>query len=267
MALFFHINTQAETVDIRGSGSTDAQALSELMNRLVTHQDYRSHFSVLVDFANVSYVPSLKEIRRFSGIYQTASHAFRGKVAFIVSNTAQMSAGRFASALARAIRFQMNVFGDRQHALAWIHNNPEVQMDSLQKKIIDVITPFQLASLATVQPDGTPWVRYVTSRGDTDLMIRFATPLQSRKVDQLQRNPHVHLTCGATGLATAREWVQITGVASVKTDLAIRKAFWDDFLSAYFDGPEDDAYSVVEIKPSRIEYYTMESLAPQILEC
>jgi general stress protein 26 len=266
MTLFYHINSEAQTVDIRGSGATDAEALSELMQRLIHNDDFRSHYAILVDFANVSYVPSFREIRQFSSLYQTASHAFRGKVAFVVSNTAQVNAGRFASALARAIRFQMNVFGDRQHALSWIHNNPEVQMESLEKKIINVIRPFQLASLATVQSDGNPWVRYVTIRGDEDLTIRFATPLNSRKVDQLKKNPHVHLTCGATDLASANEWVQITGVAQVKTDLAIRKSFWDNFLSAYFDGPEDEAYAVVEISPSRIEYYTMESLTPQILE-
>ncbi|MBN2528489.1 MAG: pyridoxamine 5'-phosphate oxidase family protein [Deltaproteobacteria bacterium] len=266
MPFSYSISTQSELVEISGTGSADFESLAKLMTQLISHPEFKSHFSILADFSGLSYIPTFKEIRQFGALFQTVSKAFLGKVAFVVSHPAQLNAGRFASVIARAIRFQMNVFAGRAEALAWIAPNKEVQVEDIRQKIAGVIEPFQLAALATVRADGTPWVRYVTVRGDDHLVVRFATPMRSRKVAEIRANPNVHLTCGCGELASAKEWVQIVGRARVTSDDEIRKSFWEDFLSAWFNGPDDSEYAVVEVIPSRIEYLTMDSLIPRVLE-
>ncbi|MBN2344589.1 MAG: pyridoxamine 5'-phosphate oxidase family protein [Deltaproteobacteria bacterium] len=265
MSVSFYVNKQHGLVEIELKGTADFSTVTGLMQKLIGHEDYQSHFSILVNFSDVTYVPSFKEIRQFGSLYQSVSGAFRGKVAFVVRDVTQLRAGQFASIIARTLHFQMNVFQERNNALAWITNTQENLMDSLQKKIFDVISPFQLASLATIQPDGSPWVRYVTTRADDKMTIRFATPLHSRKVSHIEANPNVHITCGCNDLTTASVWVQIAGNASIKIDEASKKAFWNDFLNAYFTGPNDKEYAVVEVTPSKIEYFTMASLQPEVL--
>ncbi|MBN2716330.1 MAG: pyridoxamine 5'-phosphate oxidase family protein [Deltaproteobacteria bacterium] len=265
MAFSFHINTAEKFVDIQAKGAADFDTLAGLTNRLIEQADYEPDYGIMVDFSAVRYVPSFGEIRHFGKLFQTVSSAFRGKVAFVVGDAAQLRAGQFASVIARTLKFKMNVFGERRLALNWIQDKQELIMDSLQTKIMDVIAPFQLASLATIQPDGMPWVRYVTAQADENMTIRFATPRHSRKVAHIEANPNVHLTCGCTDLATANAWVQIIGRATVTADSATKKAFWKDFLNAYFTGPNDEEYAVVEVIPTKIEYYTMSSLTPEVL--
>lgn len=266
MSLVFHIQQQQGLVEIEGNGAASFDSLLALMEQLLSHPDFKTHFAILVNFSEVSYVPSFWEIRKFGGVFQKLRQSFLGKVAFWVSSPAQIKAGRFASVIARTIHFQMQVFGDQQSAMNWLFGQKEFKMDQLKTKILDVLRTFQLSAVATVHKDGIPWVRYVITSADENMVIRFATPLHSRKVAQLIANPNVHVTCGVSEVATAKQWVQVGGVASVKTDVATKKDFWNDFLRAYFDGPDDPQYAVVEIVPSRIEYYTMESIEPEVLE-
>jgi len=130
----------------------------------------------------------------------------------------------------------------------------ESAMNDLKRRIFEIIKGPQLASFATITEDGKPWVRYVTVRGSEDLTIRFATPKNSRKVAHIQRNRHVHLTCGATDLKTATACLQIEGSAEFVTERPEREAYWHDALKRYFTGPDDPNYGIVVVKPSRIEF-------------
>ncbi len=139
-------------------------------------------------------------------------------------------------------------------------------MSDLKQRIIDAAGEMQLVSFATVKDDGKPWVRYVMAKAGSDLVFRFCTHLESRKVAQMKNNPNVHLSLGVSSLETAKNWVQVEGTAEVTTDRAELDAFWIDDLKNYFSGPDDPSYSVVIIKPSRIELGTMGNMAPEVWE-
>ena len=126
-------------------------------------------------------------------------------------------------------------------------------MSNVKQRIIEILQPSQLACFATVTEEGTPWVRYVFCEGRADLTIRFATFRHSRKVAQIRNNPEVHLTCGVTGLADMKPYLQIQGRAEFSTDAAERNGFWKESLSSYFQGPDDPNYGVVVVTPVRIE--------------
>jgi PPOX class probable F420-dependent enzyme len=139
-------------------------------------------------------------------------------------------------------------------------------MSDLKKRILNVIGKPHLAGLATVTEDGRPWVRYVMPVADEKMTIRFSTFLKARKVKHIEKNPTVHLVCGVTDPENWDNYVQIEGRAEVSTEKGEKKAFWNDELSAYFDGPDDPRYAVVMVKPTRIEFYSKEKMEMEVLE-
>lgn len=137
-------------------------------------------------------------------------------------------------------------------------------MPDLKQRILDIIHRPQLAALATVTEKNNPWVRYVVTVGDGDLVIRCATFGDSRKTQQIENNENVHLTCGVTSLQEMQPYLQIQGLARVTTDKVERHAFWNDMLAPVFDGPDDPNYAVIVIEPYRIEYCTQGSYEPEV---
>lgn len=137
-------------------------------------------------------------------------------------------------------------------------------MSDIKQKILDIIHKPQLSSLATVTPMGNPWVRYVVTVGDGDLVLRCATFLNSRKVEQIEKNPDVHVTCGVKSFMEMVPYLQIQGRAEISTDPDEKTNFWNEMLAPIFEGPEDPNYAVIIIKPYRIEYCTPGSYEPEI---
>ncbi len=137
-------------------------------------------------------------------------------------------------------------------------------MDDLKQRIYDTAKELQLINVASITIDGKPWVRYVVGKADNDLVFRFCTGIDSRKVPQIRKNPNVHLTMGAADLLTARNWMQVEGIAEVSNDKEELDSFWFEELKNYFKGPDDPNYCVVIVRPSRIEYGTMGSMTPEI---
>jgi len=137
-------------------------------------------------------------------------------------------------------------------------------MSDLQRKIFEVGEDLQLINFATITEDGKPWVRYVVGKADKDLVFRFCTHRETRKIGEIRKNPNVHLSMGAADLETAAHWLQVAGIAEISTDRVEREAFWFDGLKNYFSGPDDPSYCIIIVKPSRIEFGTMGSMTPEV---
>ena len=137
-------------------------------------------------------------------------------------------------------------------------------MSDLQQRILDIVHRPQLAALATVTELNNPWVRYVVTVGDGNLILRCATFAESRKVEQIDHNPNVHLTCGVTSFQEMQPYLQIQGRARVTDDKEERHAFWNDMLTPIFDGPDDPKYCVIIVEPYRIEYCVPGSYEPEV---
>jgi general stress protein 26 len=139
-------------------------------------------------------------------------------------------------------------------------------MSDLKQRIIEASKDIQLINVATINEDGKPWVRYVMGKADRDLVFRFCTHLESRKVGQIRNNPDVHICLGVSSLETAKNWVQVQGTAEISTEKGERDSFWFDDLKNYFSGPDDPSYSIIVIRPSKIEFGTMGNPTPEVWE-
>ena len=122
----------------------------------------------------------------------------------------------------------------------------------------------QLSGLATSNEEGKPWVGYVMVVADDDLTIRCATFVSARKVEQIKANPEVHVTCGVTDPAKMAPYLQIQARATLSIDEAERHGFWSDMLAPTFEGPDDPHYSVLVMKPYRIELCEPGSMDPEV---
>jgi len=137
-------------------------------------------------------------------------------------------------------------------------------MSDLKERILKILQQLQMSSLATITPDGKPWVRYVMTTASPDMVIRCATFITARKVAQIKKNPEVHLTCGVTDPRNMGPYLQVQGRATFSTSKEVRHAFWMDMLAGIFSGPDDPNYGVIEIKPYYIEYVSPGSHEPEV---
>ncbi len=137
-------------------------------------------------------------------------------------------------------------------------------MSELQERIGVILKQPQLAALATLTEDGKPWVRYVMTLADDNLLIRCATFVAARKVKQIEKNPEVHLTCGVTNPTEMVPYLQIQGKAALTTEKEARHGFWTDMLAPIFDGPDDPKYGILEITPYRIEFCSPGTYEPEV---
>jgi general stress protein 26 len=110
-------------------------------------------------------------------------------------------------------------------------------MSDLKQRIFDAARELQLLNFATEKEDGKPWVRYVVGKADKELVFRFCTHKETRKVAQIRKNPNVHISMGVKDLETAEHWLQVEGIAEISTDRDERHSFWFDDLKNYFTGP------------------------------
>lgn len=132
----------------------------------------------------------------------------------------------------------------------------------LRNKILKVIAGSKLASLATVA-NGRPWVRYVMSRSE-GLTLYICTFKDSRKVKQIQKNPNVHITIGGSMENMEAPYVQIAAKAKMRSDSAIRRKLWLDFMKKYYTGVDDPQYVVIEVNSEFIEYMDSETHTAQV---
>ena len=109
-------------------------------------------------------------------------------------------------------------------------------MSDLKKRIFEFAKELQLINFATITEEGNPWVRYVVGKADNELVFRFCTHLNTNKVNQIKKNPNVHISMGATDMKTTTHWLQIQGTAEISTNKTERDSFWFDALKRYFSG-------------------------------
>ena len=129
-----------------------------------------------------------------------------------------------------------------------------LEKEKIEKIITDVISGLSEAYLATI--DGNrPWVRYVmTYNVEGTLKLQCSTSTRSRKVEQIKKNPNIHLTMGKTK-ENPIPYVQYVAKAIIKTDTETKKAHWHEGLKQFFSSPEDPHYCVLEFEPEIIEVW------------
>ena len=138
-----------------------------------------------------------------------------------------------------------------------------MEKTELKNKIFGLINKSQLASFGTMK-DGKPWIRYMILTGEPDLTLYTTTFSNSRKVEQIKKDPNVHIIIGGDQEHFKNPHINIQGIVQILTDLDTKKRHWCEHLKIFFSGPEDSNFSVIKISPQLIEYTCGDALTPEI---
>lgn len=130
------------------------------------------------------------------------------------------------------------------------------------RKVLETGSHPKLGALATVTSDGRPSVRTMVVHPD-GLTLYTSTALDSRKVEQIRRNPAVSLAISTDHTKLESPYIVFDGRGEVLTDRKTKKAYWTSYLEHYFTGPDDPNYAVLKCTPLRIEY--MGGKGPEVL--
>lgn len=121
-------------------------------------------------------------------------------------------------------------------------------VETLREKIKDI----RMAMLTTIS-DGRIVTRpMATQEMGPDGTLWFLTPAESHKVAEIAHYPDVGIAYMNSG---SESYVSVSGRAKVINDRKLIKKFWNPFLNAWFDGPDDPSIRVIEVKPMSAEYW------------
>jgi general stress protein 26 len=139
------------------------------------------------------------------------------------------------------------------------------------KDLYDLIEGIEVAMFTTRRQDGRlvsrPMATQTQAEG-TDLW--FVTDIESHKLDELEHDPNVNLAYYRDG---TREWVSVSGTASLNLDRrVIRELYRPDWKAWFGDeggerngGPDDPRLALILVEVESVTYLKMDKPRPVIL--
>lgn len=125
-----------------------------------------------------------------------------------------------------------------------------------KEKVLQIIATAPVGFVATI--DGTtPKVRPMAIQVVWDNKLYASTFRNSRKMEQIGKNPRTEIAWVDKDMRQVR----ISGTISVCQDKSLKKKFFDKnpTLKNYFKGVDDPNYTLLEIKPERVEWMDINS--------
>jgi general stress protein 26 len=120
----------------------------------------------------------------------------------------------------------------------------------LKDKILNVLGESRVGTLATVVND-KPHSRYMTFYHQ-DLTLYTPTSIHTHKVEEIEKNPNVHILIGYDGEGYGDAYLEIEGTAHITDSDELKEKLWNEHMKRWFKGADDPDYIVLTITPSSI---------------
>ena len=121
------------------------------------------------------------------------------------------------------------------------------------KKVAKMMRNLDFCMMTTQSPDGMR-ARPMSNNGEVEFDgdVWFFSAADARKIDDIMRDPQVHL-----GYADTENFVFIsmTGEASIVRDREKKRELWIEDLERWFEGPDSDDVVLVKVTPQSIAYW------------
>ena len=120
------------------------------------------------------------------------------------------------------------------------------------RKVADLAKDIKVAMLTTLDTDGEFVARPMAQQEvEFDGDLWFFAERDSRKVQQISRDPHVGVT-----LSDTSTWISINGTAEVVQDAAKAKELWNAGVAAWLpQGPDDATVVLIKVTGRTAEYF------------
>ena len=139
------------------------------------------------------------------------------------------------------------------------------------KELYGLIHDIDVAMFTTRRADGHLVARAMATQAPREgADLWFVTDAESHKLDELDADPHVNVSYYRDG---TREWVSVSGTATVSTDRrAIRdlyrpdwKAWFGDEGGARDGGPDDPRFALILVDAHSVSYLKVDQPRPIVL--
>jgi hypothetical protein len=124
MSFTYHIDSSAGILYIVGEGAITQAERLETMRAWLSDPAFRPGLHALCDFSAATSTPSLPELREIMAIInRNATLIGRTKLAMVTARDVTLGVARQFQALAEASPLNVQIFADREAALAWLRED------------------------------------------------------------------------------------------------------------------------------------------------
>lgn len=138
-----------------------------------------------------------------------------------------------------------------------------MSQDQLKEKILNVIKESKIGVLSTVE-NNKPYSRYMTFFNE-ELTFYTPTSVETEKIDEIEKNPHVHILFGYENEGLGDSYLEISGTSKINDSAELKKKLWNKSFEQWFKGPEDPNYVLLQIKPESIRLMNNNGEPPEEL--
>ena len=136
---------------------------------------------------------------------------------------------------------------------------------SVVKEYVEkILDESHIGIMATVKKN-KPHYRYMTFF-HRDLILYTPTDKTADKVEEIEANPYTHIIIGYEGEGFGDAYIEYQGQVTINHSEELKKELWNDNMQAYFNGPHDPEYTLLEIHPIGIRLMNKKGEPPRDLE-
>ncbi|MDM5213634.1 pyridoxamine 5'-phosphate oxidase family protein [Peribacillus sp. NJ4] len=125
-----------------------------------------------------------------------------------------------------------------------------MSQNQLKEKVLNIIRDHKIGVLSSVE-NNKPHSRYMTFFNE-ELTLFTPTSANTEKIDEIEKNPNVHILIGYENEGLGDSYLEISGTSKINDSQELKDKFWNESFKDWFDGPKDPNYLILQIKPESI---------------
>ncbi|MFE4813169.1 pyridoxamine 5'-phosphate oxidase family protein [Peribacillus simplex] len=138
-----------------------------------------------------------------------------------------------------------------------------MSQNQLKEKVLNIIRDHKIGVLSTVE-NNKPHSRYMTFFND-ELTLYTPTSGKTEKIDEIEKNPNVHILIGYDNEGLGDSYLEISGTSKINDSQELKDKLWNESFEDWFEGPKDPNYLILQIKPESIRLMNNNGEPPQEL--
>ncbi|PAL18342.1 pyridoxamine 5'-phosphate oxidase family protein [Peribacillus simplex] len=138
-----------------------------------------------------------------------------------------------------------------------------MSQNQIKEKVLNIIHDHKIGVLSSVE-NNKPHSRYMTFFND-ELTLYTPTSGKTEKIDEIEKNPNVHILIGYDNEGLGDSYLEISGTSKINESQELKDKLWNESFEKWFEGPKDPNYLILQIKPESIRLMNNNGEPPQEL--
>ena len=131
MPFDYRIAADERVAYVTARGAVDMRSSLEAMGELARNPEWDANFGVLIDLREMTYRPSLGELRVIAWALAHEKTAFPKRVAVVLSESVKRTRARVYDKLGRMAGFGLQLFPSMTDALDWLRSQAQADAQAV----------------------------------------------------------------------------------------------------------------------------------------